>query len=322
VGGEASDVLVDAYDQADLIAKCKAILREYKGDEVILNFTGGTKLMSIIAFSLFSVEKRQCIYIDSEHWVKRAFSQLRPEVPAPLSATMRFDAYVRLSGHRVKRTGQWDIDRKERMRISGYLLRYHRFVCDVLVKAAKRETGRKVARSYTEVAGGAEFVKKEGTVTLTVPARKECPAFQCTVSPPHAAKYLTGGWFEEVVAEDLTKAAMFNDIQSNVEIAWRKGTDLQHAMPKNEIDVVCMQGAIPLLVECKTGAVGQDHVYKLKSLRDVLGGKYSRAMLVSYYPVGPEIMEKAEDASIDIVLYKKLPEYMRTLRTVRSRPSI
>ncbi len=58
------------------------------------------------------------------------------------------------------------------------------------------------------------------------------------------------------------------------------------------------------IIECKTKGMrddGDDTLYKLESLRDLLGGLQSRAMLVSFRPLRHHDIVRAQDLGLAII---------------------
>lgn len=52
---------------------------------------------------------------------------------------------------------------------------------------------------------------------------------------------------------------------------------------ENEIDVLLMRHIFPVFISCKNGMVKEDELYKLNTVADRFGGKYSRRILVTTY---------------------------------------
>ena len=58
------------------------------------------------------------------------------------------------------------------------------------------------------------------------------------------------------------------------------------------------------IIECKTKGMrddGDDTLYKLESLRDLLGGLQARAMLVSFRPLRHNDITRAEDLGLALI---------------------
>ncbi len=60
-------IKIDTYDYNDIQTKCIEIINKLNDDELILNYTCGTKIMSIAAFEIFAIHRKKTFYIDSEN---------------------------------------------------------------------------------------------------------------------------------------------------------------------------------------------------------------------------------------------------------------
>ncbi len=73
----------------------------------------------------------------------------------------------------------------------------------------------------------------------------------------------------------------YNEVMQGVQIDWNGRTDDDPYGATNEIDVMMMRGMIPVFVSCKNGRVGMDELYKLNSVANRFGGKYTKKVLVA-----------------------------------------
>lgn len=110
-----------------------------------------------------------------------------------------------------------------------------------------------------------------------------------------------------------------NWLARNVEIA-REGE--RGGAVRNELDVACLAENRLYVIECKTarpradgsGGPGPEALYKLDTLRDLLGGLQARAMLVSYAELPDHVLRRAADLRIQVCAGGRLPELARRLR--------
>lgn len=100
---------------------------------------------------------------------------------------------------------------------------------------------------------------------------------------------------------------VYNDVKTGVYIDWDGVvSDADRADIKNEIDVILMDGMIPVFVSCKNGAVDSDELYKLEVVSERFGGKFVRKVLVTTQldEMGYKadyIRERAKDMGIRVV---------------------
>ena len=111
--------------------------------------------------------------------------------------------------------------------------------------------------------------------------------------------YFTGGWFEQYVFLVLGKTGVYDDIRCNIRL---KTTGVGDPHLKNELDVVAVKNGIPVFVECKTGLVNQKSVTNLKTAAEVYGGKYGEAVLCSLSKgIAPAVLERISDNGIVLI---------------------
>lgn len=73
---------------------------------------------------------------------------------------------------------------------------------------------------------------------------------------------------------------------------------------RNEIDVATIVNNKLHLIECKTKNMqsnGDDTLYKLESLKDLLGGFQARAMLISFRPLRYVDITRAKDLGLTLI---------------------
>lgn len=101
------------------------------------------------------------------------------------------------------------------------------------------------------------------------------------------------------------KTPVFNDVQTGVEIEWNTRRKNGALSAKNEIDVLLMDGLIPVFISCKNGQVSIDELYKLNSVARNFGSKYSRKILITNKlksSVGKDIFrQRARDMGIKLI---------------------
>ena len=112
------------------------------------------------------------------------------------------------------------------------------------------------------------------------------------------AKYLSGGWFEEYVylqCEPHERSGVIKDLRINVELTMESGGKQQNKISDNiynELDVVFTDGYSLHIVECKTGAVKQDQVSKLKNLVRFCGGVRGQGIFASCLQTKSKVVQK------------------------------
>ena len=75
---------------------------------------------------------------------------------------------------------------------------------------------------------------------------------------------------------------------------------------ENEIDVMLMHDVVPVFISCKNGIVTSDELYKLNTVAERFGGKYSKKVLVAtsisdFGEQGKYLRQRAKDMNIRLV---------------------
>ena len=129
-------------------------------------------------------------------------------------------------------------------------------------------------------------------------ASENCPDF---------AKYLTGGWLEEyvyLILKPLLKQGVIRDLRVGLHVGWDLLSSKQHG-PIQEFDVTLTDGKRLFVVECKAGAVYNDHVYKLEACVRKYGGIDARGIMAcAFRPNHPITRKRLESAGNLAALYE------------------
>ncbi len=119
-----------------------------------------------------------------------------------------------------------------------------------------------------------------------------------------ARRFSNGEWLETLVHSTVREIQntmpTIQDRSLNVQV-YRKLGDYD---VRNELDVATVVNNKLHIIECKTKGMrddGDDTLYKLESLRDLLGGLQARAMLVSFRPLRHNDITRAQDLGLAII---------------------
>ncbi|PSW01121.1 Card1-like endonuclease domain-containing protein [Photobacterium lipolyticum] len=119
-----------------------------------------------------------------------------------------------------------------------------------------------------------------------------------------ARRFANGEWLENLVHSTVraiqNELPTIQDHSLGVQV-YRKIGDRE---VRNELDVATVVNNKLHIIECKTKGMrddGDDTLYKLESLRDLLGGLQARAMLVSFRPLRHHDLVRAQDLGLAII---------------------
>ena len=132
-----------------------------------------------------------------------------------------------------------------------------------------------------------------------------------------ARRFSNGEWLETLVHSTVKQLQddlpTIQDRSLNVQV-YRK---LGEREVRNELDVASVVNNKLHIIECKTKGMrddGDDTLYKLESLRDLLGGLQARAMLVSFRPLRHNDITRAEDLGLALIGPEELKNLKHHLR--------
>ncbi|WP_105903447.1 Card1-like endonuclease domain-containing protein [Vibrio gangliei] len=119
-----------------------------------------------------------------------------------------------------------------------------------------------------------------------------------------ARRFSNGEWLENLVhntvREIQDELPTIQDHSLNVQVYRESGS----REVRNELDVATVVNNKLHIIECKTKGMrddGDDTLYKLESLRDLLGGLQARAMLVSFRPMRHNDISRAQDLGLALI---------------------
>ena len=84
-----------------------------------------------------------------------------------------------------------------------------------------------------------------------------------------------------IAIKDEDGYPLYNDVKVGTVIAWGHSDDEYETPTVNEVDVIAMRGAIPVFISCKNGFFDADELYKLNTVAERFGGKYSKKVIVA-----------------------------------------
>ncbi|MGD8111128.1 DUF1887 family protein [Vibrio sp. TRT 21S02] len=135
-----------------------------------------------------------------------------------------------------------------------------------------------------------------------------------TFANEDARRFSNGEWLETLVHSTVRQIQKdmptIQDHSLNVQV-YRQLGDRE---VRNELDVASVVNNKLHIIECKTKGMrddGDDTLYKLESLRDLLGGLQARAMLVSFRPLRYNDITRAEDLGLALIG----PDELKDLKT-------
>lgn len=290
----------DPWDLDAITLQIIDIVGSYPANSIALNATGGTKLMALAAFDVFKEYQQAIFYIHPE---QDRLIWLNPKEPSiKLTNKLKLKNYLMAYGAEEVEA--------EYVGVSFDL----QDLCNAIIKDINR---------YEKALGSLNYLALEASKDPQLRVIiEESPQSRpdlwdllelfeqqrlCVINGQNlsfkdeTSRFITnGGWLELYTYK---QCLYLKDSQSIQDIA-RNITITRQSQTKNEIDVGLIKANRLHLIECKTKRYkdnnSADTLYKLDSLRDLMGGLQSKAMLVSFNQMDKASLKRAKELKIAV----------------------
>jgi Holliday junction resolvase len=275
------------------------ILREYRDHEVFLNFTGGPKYISFIALQAVLQVNGRAFYVDSEKQRLHFLHQSELYFEA-FTKKIRNRDILRLHGQVVAVGNSRQIPESDAAIATWLFSQRKNYAFAKAFSQLLNEFSITITRTETDVENK---LSKNGTLT---PANHKLKLTaehgRYTIDNPWGENHtfshaelmfvFTGQWFEAYVFQILKKAKLFDQLQQNVVLKNKQGKD------KNEFDILGNRNGWLYYFECKSGWVGTEDIDKMASYQKLFTGRFTIAILVSFFPLREEVKIRAGEHKI------------------------
>ncbi|VEG12219.1 Card1-like endonuclease domain-containing protein [Moraxella cuniculi] len=275
-------------------------LEHHIDDEIIVNITGGTKPMSLVAYQVFSEWGFRCFYCDKDS------SQLiwldDESTVSGIGSKVGLERYLR--------TYQYHITQKTTLaQTSKKHKEYAKVLYEELCKPGRYDNtctfiGKIHALTQQNPLNNINFTSEEDVFLQHLEKTTELFEFKGgkIICDDDTKKMMSGGWLEIIIADAL-RGDQYRDIHLGV--FFEKSTQRKNSSTKQELDVMAMYQDKLLIVECKakkweTTAQASEAIYKLKALSDI-GGLNTLPVFVSLRELPSGAKTRAAEQGIRII---------------------
>ena len=321
-------VYLDAYDPAAITQVCAAVRDRLREEPLIVNLTGGTKVMSLATYRVFTQIPCEIVYTDT---LNSRLLILHPEgrEPQPLRGDLDIFTYLQANGY-VASTRPRPLWEKHStlsafighniMALSPFLWALRGRIgqgSDLYArlsflpqqgKGLSSLKGRPLSGLAPEADQLLRYGKEAGLLhRFTTTAN----SVELTLTDAAARAYCCGGWLEDYV-EEVAQSAGFDQVARGVALHWSAHTTTE----KDELDVVILHRYRLHVLSCKTGAY-KDHIYELESLSKRAGGLFASAALVisdERRSVTPSLRTRLDELRIRLWAAEDLPHLADRMR--------
>ena len=289
----------DAWDLPGVRRSLAQQMARREGETVVLNATGATKPMAFAALDVFRGLSQPVFYVhpklDQVIWLHHT----KAPPPHPLADRMDLQTFFAAHGAKVEAIGnQAGVPKPLRTLTAELVAKVDRFSKPLATLNWLAGTARGSLRSRN-------MPHDHGLHTL-VSLFKEAGVLTVEHDRLHFENeemrfFTQGGWLEAHVFGvlwGLRGERPILDLARGVQTSRSEGGKLVH----NELDVCALANNRLYLVEAKTKRFddggGADVIYKIDTLRDVLGAMHAQALVVSYQRLGDAHRRRAADLGI------------------------
>lgn len=294
------EIRIEPYDMASIRDICRGIREALaEGDTLQYNLTEGTKVAAG-AIAQYALEcGDSAIYYTQEGEVIDFITGER----RPAGARISNSEFVRLFGNSLTSYNTagsmdsseigaaWDVKR---------FIEQHQKVYQRIQHQYRSMYGGRIEKLPDEFdiqhERGMHVTVREGCLDI----RERGKVLFHNDSPLAVRLFFTGRWWEVIVSSIVYKWDLARHADAQDSEVWRnvEFAGVKEGRSKNELDILVNDRRRLLLIECKSGYLGQENVYKLDSTRETYGGNHSKALLVTYYPLDSDLMQKCRDLHV------------------------
>jgi hypothetical protein len=283
---------IDAYDDSNLLKRLDHVFEKY-GENIMLNVTGGTKMMAIPAYEYFRERNKAVFYCNTKN--DQIVHLLPDKKTAKIDVDLTIKDYLSAYGYTIEEEKNYSKDLDVNKFIDWVLpdkLESFGSFADKVRKSIKLDEPR-ITRRF----GDFQFEK-----IFDVSRIKHYPTDTILKV---TSNFTHGNWFELVV-ERIIKDTLKCETKSGVKIVSPGGI-------KNEIDTLFIRKHQLYLVSCKSGKTeGQgikEHLAELDVLRNLTGGTFGKALFVYSDKLSDRLSQRAKEFNIQTIPITKLNKY-------------
>ncbi len=292
-GIDVSEELTEPMDYkntSEVIERIKAV---YKDDELILNITGGTKMMSIGAFEAFVRDRnnnQKIIYVDTFNRVVKEIFPISRNIDFNNSITI--EDYLISYGYKIKSFSDPNF--------YDYRLPNDLNNCTVELVEFSSYLGRLInesVKSSLHIKVPRDIMKSQSFIKVLKLFERYSFVDVCdndvNFVKTENFRFITGGWLEFYVYNKIKRLL-------NNENNLRLGAIICKDEIENEIDIIFTYMNQLYLVECKSGKWDKN-IYKMDSLIRNTGGSFGKGMLVVLDEITSNMKRRIRNSDIVLV---------------------
>lgn len=293
------------------------ILPEYEG-KVIVNITGGTKLMAVSTYSVCASLGVPFFYSDLQSFKQYYFEEFPLKLERPhsvetigqeiMETRSYLDIFLRARGFQPSNIQEWNAFSSQEKDYADFIMKQRRHDCKEKLMAGIKLLNKAAAEAYDsqsspeapiELTDEVNWFLDEITKYNWVKYEKKpyAKTGKLKFANKEISGFLAGRWFEQYCAQVIRELGL------NIKIFHG---EVDKEGRRNELDVIFLYKGKIHLIEVKTANLknnqkGQDVLHKLNSLRQDLGGFSAKACLISLEKITASTKKRAEGYKIKCI---------------------
>lgn len=280
---------LDAYDYRAFRAVVKKELEKFN-DDVILNITGGTKLMALAARDAFAELTRKIVYCDTEH--KKLITIFPDYKIEELIADLTIEDYLSSYGYKI--VSEKSVDSfKDYFKLfefieandllSSFVFMYKRFREKLNMQNMQKPRFSETNHNKTII-----ITRNIDTIIIEFGSSN-----RERFSVPHS-EFRSGDWLEYYTFYLLDKQG--NDqLKVGVKLINEAGIE-------NEIDIIALKDHRLSLYSCKSGKRDNQYdLFQIETLRNITSGTFGKGFFVTPNQQSISFLQRAKELNIRVV---------------------
>jgi hypothetical protein len=301
-------VLVDQDCLDDCEEKFSKVANRYKSDDIVVNLTGGTKIMVLGAYNVLKGIAKRMIYTPIPRNEFITISPKDDSCKSPISYDLKLtvEAYVTAYGVKVKnrdKLNQLKSNASSNRDICKWMIRNYRAIEDILFEFYKILGNHRDDKEFRLKMNYPFKKEEERELMKRLDMLPKNNKMEKTI-PKNMIRFLTGDWLSDYCYNEISDLAV-DDCVTGIELVSPEGVD-------NEFDVMFTKDNALYIVECKSLSSKeekyQDFLYKISALQQDFGLRVkgfmistTRDILTQNGDIKPHILKRAKQCSTEVI---------------------
>lgn len=314
---QVKEYLVGPYAVEKIISTCKDIFDAYPDALFSANLSEGTKIMAMSVSKVASDRGVFCFYITQDGYYIDTYEYSSKKLTQRISNS----EYIKLYGGSVKDFEDVSSIRSLDIHTAYYVKKFIERHNDIYHNAKHwhrmqrqpKTTEYKLQGTLSdgcsiEIDSGALSIFRGETVYFDSACRRSCELM------------FLGRWWEVIVADVISNWKGGDKTRVGSDEIWHDVVFLEQdgKSVKNEVDLLVNDSHRLLLIECKSGEVTSQDIFKMDSVCRTYAGNKSKSILVSYMPVEQIIRNKCKDLGIYCFAPQNMSQISKHVKTLPS----